>query len=67
VLELVKWSLILPLAAILLGLTARGIASIFQSVFKTTVPGISADRGEAVFIPRSHAEIARLRHRRHVH
>jgi hypothetical protein len=43
VLELVKWSFTLPLAAILLSSPARRVANIFHSVFKTTVPEISAD------------------------
>ena len=66
-LELVKWSFALPIAGILLSLAARCVASTFHSIFTTDVGGISADRDEALFIPRGPAELARLRPRSHVH
>jgi hypothetical protein len=67
VLELVKWSFALPIAAILLCLAARLVASTFHSIFTTTVREISTDRDEELFITRGHAEIGRLRPRCHVH
>jgi hypothetical protein len=67
VLELVKWSFILPFAAVLCGLTARGVACIFHSFFEITFGGFSTDRAEEMFTSHAHAEIARLRPRSNVH
>ena len=66
-LEFVKWSFTLPIAAILFTLALRGVACAFHSIFTTTVRGICADRDEELSIPRGHTEIARLRPRSHVH
>jgi hypothetical protein len=66
VLELVKWSFTLPIVAILLSLAARWVASIFHSIFEITVPAISGHRDDELFMPRGHAEIARLRPRNYV-
>jgi hypothetical protein len=67
VLGFVKWRFALPLAAILLSLAARWVASTFHSIFKITVRGISVGQDEKLFIIRRRAEIARLRPRSHVH